>query len=226
MTSIIQQWVPNLIQYWPEFIESIQQTLYMLTKAGIYSIIAGLFFGVILVMTREDGLKPNRILYTLLDTFVNIFRSIPFVILLTALIPVTKIISGTAIGVEGTIFPLVVGCTPFFVRQVDLSLSEIDRGLIEAAQSMGLSTFQIVTRVYLRESIPSLVRSTTITLISLLGLTTLGGVVGGGGLGDYVIRYGHNKYNTDISIVAVLVILIFVSIIQMIGNYIIKKTTH
>ncbi|WP_331836579.1 methionine ABC transporter permease [Erysipelothrix piscisicarius] len=165
-------------------------------------------------------------IYSVLDTFVNIFRSIPFVILLTALIPITKIVSNTAIGVEGTIFPLVVGCTPFFVRQVDLSLSEIDRGLIEAAQSMGLSTLQIVIRVYLRESIPSLVRSTTITLISLLGLTTLGGVVGGGGLGDYVIRYGHNKYNTDISIVAVLVILIFVSVIQSVGNFIIKKTSH
>lgn len=223
---MVNNLVPNLIQYWPEFIESIQQTLYMLTKAGIYYIIAGLFFGVILVLTRDDGLKPNAIIYHILDACVNIFRSIPFVILLTALIPITKIVSSTAIGVEGTIFPLVVGCTPFFVRQVDLSLSEIDRGLIEAAQSMGLSTFQIVVRVYLRESIPSLVRSTTITLISLLGLTTLGGVVGGGGLGDYVIRYGHNKYNTDISIVAVLVILIFVSIIQSIGNFIIKKTTH
>ncbi|MBK2402184.1 MULTISPECIES: methionine ABC transporter permease [unclassified Erysipelothrix] len=223
---MINNLVPNLIQYWPEFIESIKQTLYMLTKAGIYSILAGLFFGVILVLTREDGLKPNRLIYSVLDTFVNIFRSIPFVILLTALIPITKIVSNTAIGVEGTIFPLVVGCTPFFVRQVDLSLSEIDRGLIEAAQSMGLSTLQIVIRVYLRESIPSLVRSTTITLISLLGLTTLGGVVGGGGLGDYVIRYGHNKYNTDISIVAVLVILIFVSVIQSVGNFIIKKTSH
>lgn len=223
---MINNLVPNLIQYWPEFIESIKQTLYMLTKAGIYSILAGLFFGVILVLTREDGLKPNRLIYSVLDTFVNIFRSIPFVILLTALIPITKIVSNTAIGVEGTIFPLVVGCTPFFVRQVDLSLSEIDRGLIEAAQSMGLSTLQIVIWVYLRESIPSLVRSTTITLISLLGLTTLGGVVGGGGLGDYVIRYGHNKYNTDISIVAVLVILIFVSVIQSVGNFIIKKTSH
>lgn len=223
---MVNSLIPNLIQYWPEFIESIQQTLYVLTKAGIYSIIAGLFFGVILVLTREDGLKPNSVIYHVLDTCVNIFRSIPFVILLTALIPITKIVSSTAIGVEGTIFPLVVGCTPFFVRQVDLSLSEIDRGLIEAAQSMGLSTFQIVIRVYLRESIPSLVRSTTITLISLLGLTTLGGVVGGGGLGDYVIRYGHNKYNTDISIVAVLVILVFVSIIQSLGNFIIKKTTH
>jgi len=133
---------------------------------------------------------------------------------------------GTFIGVKGAVFPLVVGCTPFFIRQVDMALSDIDNGLIEAAQSMGISPVGIIFRVYLKESIPALARSTTITAISLLGLTAMGGAVGGGGLGSFVIRYGHNRFYQDITYVSVVVILILVSIIQFIGNLIIKKTSH
>ncbi|NLD17911.1 MAG: ABC transporter permease [Tissierellia bacterium] len=220
------KYTPNLLDYFNEFLVSIGETLQMLGLSGIYSFIAGLFFGTLLVVTRKGNILENKVVYTGIDSVVNFFRSIPFVILITALIPVTKIITGTFIGVKGAIFPLVVGCTPFFIRQVDMALSDIDSGLIEAAQSMGISPIGIIFRVYLRESIPALARSTMITAISLLGLTTMGGAVGGGGLGSFVIRYGHNRYYQDITYVSVIVILIFVSIIQLIGNTVINKTTH
>src|SRR5699024_1516648 len=226
MFDLLMRYTPNLLDYSDEFIQSILETLEMLFLSGIYSFIIGLFLGTVLVVTRKGNILENRFIYRSLDILVNIFRSIPFVILITALIPVTQAIVETFIGVKGAIFPLVVGCTPFFIRQVDMALSDIDNGLIEAAQSMGISPIGIIFRVYLKESIPALARSTTITIISLLGLTAMGGAVGGGGLGSFVIRYGHNRYYQDITYVSVVVILVFVTIIQFIGNTIIRKTTH
>lgn len=226
LIELMQNYTPNLLDYFSEFLKSIQETLQMLFFSGLYSFIAGLFFGTLLVVTRKGNILDNKIVYQLIDKLVNFFRSIPFVILITALIPITKVVSGTFIGVKGAIFPLVLGCTPFFIRQVDMALSDIDNGLIEAAQSMGISPVGIIFRVYLKESIPALARSTTITAISLLGLTAMGGVVGGGGLGSFVIRYGHNRFFQDITYVSVIVILIIVSIIQFIGNLVIKKTSH
>ena len=226
MLEILEQYIPNLIDYSDEFFKSIGETLQMLSLSGIYSLIVGLFLGTLLVVTRKGNILENNIIHQIIDKLVNLFRSIPFVILITALIPLTKLITGTFIGIKGAIFPLVVGCTPFYIRQVDMALSDIDKGLIEAAQSMGISPIGIIFRVYLKESIPALARSTTITAISLLGLTAMGGAVGGGGLGSFVIRYGHNRFYQDITYVSVIVILIFVSIIQFIGNIIIKKTSH
>jgi len=226
MHSLMAKYTPNLLDYWPEFINSIGETLQMLFFSGIYSYIIGLFLGVLLVVTREGNILENKYIYRAIDTFVNIFRSIPFVILITALIPITKFVMGTFIGVKGAIFPLIMGCIPFFIRQVDMALSTVDSGLIEAAQAMGLSPLGIIFRVYLRESIPALARSITITTVSLLGLTAMGGAVGGGGLGSFVIRYGHNRFYQDITYVSVVVILLFVTIIQFIGNIVIKKTSH
>nr|WP_312576995.1 methionine ABC transporter permease [Sedimentibacter sp.] len=226
MLEIMETYTPNLLNYSDEFIKSIGETLQMLFLSGIYSFIAGLFLGTLLVVTRKGNIMENNFVHQIIDKLVNLFRSIPFVILITALIPLTKRIVGTFIGIKGAIFPLVVGCTPFFIRQVDMALSDIDNGLIEAAQSMGISPAGIIFRVYLKESIPALARSTTITSISLLGLTAMGGAVGGGGLGSFVIRYGHNRFYQDITYVSVVVILILVSIIQFIGNLIIKKTSH
>ncbi len=226
MLKILETYTPNLLNYSDEFIKSIGETMQMLFLSGIYSFIAGLFLGILLVVTRKGNIMENNFVHQIIDKLVNLFRSIPFVILITALIPLTKLIVGTFIGVKGAVFPLVVGCTPFFIRQVDMALSDIDNGLIEAAQSMGISPVGIIFRVYLKESIPALARSTTITAISLLGLTAMGGAVGGGGLGSFVIRYGHNRFYQDITYVSVVVILILVSIIQFIGNLIIKKTSH
>ena len=218
--------MPHLMDYSEEFWKSIGETLQMLLLSGILSFAAGLILGIALVVTREGNIMENKVIHQIIDKAVNLFRSIPFVILITALIPLTKRIVGTFIGVKGAIFPLVVGCTPFFIRQVDMALTDIDNGLIEAAQSMGISPLGIIFRVYLKESIPALARSTTITAISLLGLTAMGGAVGGGGLGSFVIRYGHNRFYQDITYVSVIVILIMVSIIQFIGNRVIKKTSH
>lgn len=226
MLNIISELAPNLMDYLDEFFNSILETLQMLSISGAFSFVFGLLLGTLLVVTKKGNILQNATIHRIIDGFVNFFRSIPFVILITALIPLTKFIVGTFIGVKGAIFPLVIGCTPFFIRQVDMALSGIDPGLIEAAQSMGISPIGIIFRVYLKESIPALARSTTITAISLLGLTTMGGAVGGGGLGSFVIRYGHNRYYKDITYASVIVILIFVTIIQLIGNIIIKKTSH
>ena len=226
MPEILRTWLPHLMEYSEEFWRSIEETLQMLLLSGRFSFAAGLILGIALVVTREGNILENKVIHQIIDKAVNLFRSIPFVILITALIPLTKLIVGTFIGVKGAIFPLVVGCTPFFIRQVDMALTDIDHGLIEAAQSMGISPLGIIFRVYLKESIPALARSTTITAISLLGLTAMGGAVGGGGLGSFVIRYGHNRFYQDITYVSVIVILVLVSIIQFIGNVIIKKTSH
>ncbi|QIK69484.1 ABC transporter permease [Erysipelothrix sp. HDW6C] len=226
MEQLFNQYLPNLMTYKEEFIKAILQTLEMVLKSGVLSLICGLILGITLVVTRKDGLLENRFVYHILDKVTNLFRSIPFVILITTILPLTRLIVGTSIGVKGAIFPLVIGCTPFFMRQVDMALSDTDAGLIEAAQAMGLSPTKIILRVYLRESIPALVRSITITLISLVGLTAMAGIVGGGGLGDFVTRYGHARYYYDITIVSVIVILLMVTFIQAIGNIIIRKTTH
>ena len=226
MVDVLRPYIPNLLDYFSEFTVSIQETLIMLGIAGILSFIFGLTLGVILVISKPQGIMPNRLIYGLLDRIVNFFRSIPFIILLAALIPLTRLIMGTGLGVKGAIFPLVVGATPFFLRQVDMALSNVDSGLIEAAQSMGSTPIEIIFRVLLRESIPSLARGTSITMISLIGLTAMGGAVGGGGIGAFVIRYGYNRFMSDITYVSVIVIWILVSIVQSIGNYVVKRTTH
>ncbi len=224
--QLMENYTPNLLVYWEDFSLSIQETLIMLFGSGIFTFLVGLILGTLLVVTREGNILENRYIYGIIDASTNVFRSIPFVILITALIPVTMIVMGTFIGVKGAIFPLIIGSIPFFVRQVDAALSDIDNGLIEAAQAMGLSPIEIIFRVYLRESIPALARSTTITTISLLGLTAMGGAVGGGGIGAFVLRYGHNRYMEDITYVSVTVILLFVLIMEAICKFIIKKTTH
>ncbi|HFI0464136.1 TPA: methionine ABC transporter permease [Streptococcus suis] len=226
MVQLMQQFTPNLLDFWDEFVKSIGETLQMFAWSGIISFVLGLLFGVIFVITKPGGITPNRLVNKSIDTVINIFRSIPFIILIAFMIPVTRIIAGTSIGVKGAIFPLVLGCVPFFTRQVDMALSSIDPGLIEAAQAMGISKLGIIFRMYLPESIPAIARSTTITAISLLGLTAMGGAVGAGGLGSFVLRYGYQRYYNDIMIVCILLILVFVMIIQLIGDIIIKKTSH
>lgn len=206
--------MPNVYKYAVPFKLSLIETFWMMVRSSVWTLSLGLLVGLLLVLTRKDNLYENKYLHTFLDQSINILRSIPFIILLTALIPLTKKISGTYIGLDGIIFPLIVASTPFFARQVEMALLELDTGLVEAAQAMGFSKKDIVFKVYLRESIPSLLRGVSMTLISLLSLTTLGGAVGSGGIGDFVIRYGHVKNNMDISLLAVFLILVFVFVIQ------------
>ncbi len=226
MAQWLAKYAPNVVQFADVLEKAVWDTLEMLLKSGAYSFVLGIIFGTILVVTKKGGLKENRFINGAISIFTNFLRALPFVILIGLLKPLTRMISGTTIQVAGIIFPLVVGCTPFFIRQVELSLSEIDDGLIEAAQAMGLSNLEIVIKVYLKESIPSLVRSASITLISLLGLTAMGGAVGAGGIGDAVLKYGYNRNMPDITYFSVVIILIIVGAIQLIGNFIIKKTTH
>ena len=152
---------------------------------------------------------------------VNLFRSVPFIILLACLVPLSRLIMGTAIGVKGAIVPLVFGCAPFFTRQIESALADVDPGLIEAAQSMGLDNKDIIFRVYLKESIAGIARGTTITIISLIGLTAIAG-----GLGNFAIMYGHQRNMPDITYTTVVVLVIIVTVVQLIGNYIAKKNTH
>jgi D-methionine transport system permease protein len=198
----------------------------MVAWSGVFILVFGLFFGVTITVTQKGGVLENNIIYQVLDKLINFFRSIPFIILLTAVMPLSRLIMGTAIYVQGAIVPLVLGTVPFFTRQIESALAETDHGLIEAAQSMGSSPIEIIFRVYLRESFSSIVRGTTITLISLVGLTAMAGVVGAGGLGDFAVRYGHDRNQTDVTWVTVIVLVILVNIIQLIGGKIVKKNVH
>ena len=223
MADFLNTIIPNVMTKPDELWESFGQTVYMVIVSGAISMVFGLFFGIILTATSPKGVLKNKVI---LDKLVNIFRSIPFVILLTALIPLTRMVVGTAIGTKGAILPLIFGTVPFFTRQIESALAEVDYGLIEAAESMGDSPWQIIFRVYLKESVPGIVRAMQITFISLVGLTAMAGAVGGGGLGDFAIRYGHSRGQTDVTYATVIIILIMVSLIQSTGSYVIKKTTH
>lgn len=226
MKEFLHILLPNISAKPNELVEATLQTLNMMVLSGAISLFFGLIFGVMIVVTAPKGILKNAFIYNILDKLINVFRSIPFVILLAALIPFTRMVVGTAIGTKGAILPLVFGTVPFFTRQIESALHEVDNGLIEAAQSMGSSPIEIIFRVYLRESMTGIIRGVQITFISLLGLTAMAGAIGGGGLGDFAIRYGHQRNQTDVTYVTVIIILVMVSLIQSIGNSAIKNNTH
>lgn len=226
MQGRLEAWFPNVMARLPEFYKAIRDTLTMFGIAGALVLLFGLFFGVLLITTRKGGILENAVIFQVLDKAINVFRSIPFIILLTLLLPLTRLIMGTAIGVKGAIVPLVIGTTPFFSRQVEAALSEISSGVVEAAQSIGMSPAGIIFRVYLREGIPMLARAATITAISLIGSTAMAGAVGAGGLGDFAIRYGHNRFMEDVTWVTVAALVLLVCIVQIIGSLIARLTTH
>ena len=198
----------------------------MLIHSGLISFFIGGLLGILLVVAKKDGILENKLIYNILSNIINFFRAIPFIILLAMLVPLTRLIMGTAIGVKGAIVPLIFGTVPFFARQMESALSEVDSGLIEAAQSMGSSPIAIIFRVYLKESIAPIARAITITAISLIGLTAMAGAIGAGGLGDYAITAGYYRNKLDIIYVSVILLVILVGIIQAIGNFIVKKSTH
>lgn len=226
MMTWIEQNLPHIYIILPELPESILQTLQMIFIPGVISFIFGIFFGVILIVTRKGGILQNKLVFSILDKVINLLRAVPFVILMSLLDPVSRAVMGTTIGVDGAYIALIIGTVPFFARQIESVLAEVNFGLIEASQSMGASPREIIFHVYLHESIPGITRATTITIISLIGLTAIAGAIGAGGLGDMAIRYGYNRHQIDVTYVTVFLILIIISIIQGIGDYIIKKTTH
>lgn len=226
MLEVLNDLIPNIMNKLPEFWQAILDFFIMLGITGAVSFIFGTLFGVILTVTRRGDILENKVIYFILGKIIDLFRAIPFVILIFFLGPMTRIIAGTTIGLRGALFPLMVGTIPFFARQVESALAEIDRGLIEASQAMGSSPMEIIFRVYLKESIPGIIRVTTITLISLIGLITMVGAVGGGGIGDFAIRYGYNSMQNDVTYVCVIILLLITTTIQGVGNILIRKTTH
>lgn len=226
MMTLLEKWFPHVVDKPAKFLESIQETLVMTGWAGGLMLIFGLILGVLLIVTKKGGILECPVAFQILDKAVNLFRSIPFVILIAFLMNITKAIMGTRIGIKGVIVPLVVGSVPFFSRQVESALAGVNPGLIEAAKAMGVGPVGIIFRVYLREGLAAIARGATITLISLIGLTAMAGYVGAGGLGDYAITYGYNYNRMDIVWASVIVIVIIVTVIQAIGTLIAKKATH
>lgn len=201
----------------------IGETLLMVIISTLFGYVFGLPLGIALYINDKDGIKPNKTIYRILDVIVNIGRSIPFLILLILIIPFTRLLVGKSFGTAATIVPLTVSAIPFIGRLVESSLKEIDKGVIEAAQAMGATTFQIITKVLLVEARPSLINGLTICLGTIVGYSAMAGTVGGGGLGDIAIRYGYYRYQTDIMVVTVIIIVLMVQAFQLIGNKLSKR---
>ena len=204
-------------------VEATNQTLYMVFGSTLFSVILGFVPAIILVLTAPDGLKPNKVIYQVLDFIVNTFRSFPFIILLILVIPVTRAIVGTSLGSTAAIVPLTISAIPFVARVIESALRSVDPGLIEAAKSFGASDMQIIVHVYFKEAFPSILSGIILTMITIIGYTAMAGSVGGGGLGDVAIRRGYQAYNLNYLFVTSLILIVIVQIIQNIGNYLYKK---
>lgn len=217
---------PNVIEFALDFPQAIIDTLLMLVISGLISVVIGILLAVIVVVTRKDGLKENQPVFWILDKIINLFRSIPFIILIPTVAVLSRALFGTTIGIEGALVPLVIGTAPFVARQMESAIMEIEPGIIEASIAMGLSTKEIIFDVYLRENIPGMIRGLTISFIALVGQIAIVGSVGAGGLGDMAIRYGLQRSMGDITFVVIILILILISIVQAIGDKLVEKTTH
>jgi D-methionine transport system permease protein len=203
---------------WAQIGQATLETLMMLGGSLIFVVLLGLPLGVVLFLTGKRQLLEQSLLHNLLSLVVNVIRSIPFVILLIVLIPVTVLITGTSLGVQGAIPPLVIASTPFFSRLVETALREVDRGIIEAVQSMGAKTGQLVFLVLLPEARPGILAAVTVTSIALVSEAAMSGAIGGGGLGDLAIRYGYQRFQPDVMVITVVLLLILVQILQLIGD--------
>ena len=226
MQHFLQQYFPNVLLLKQEFIDSTIETLYMVFWTAIIAGILGTLLGVVLVATSPNGILKNNVLYSILEKSINICRSIPFIIMLALIQPITRFLTGTTIGTTAALVPLVIGVIPFFARQIENALLEVDPGVVEAAESMGTSPLGIIFRVYLIEGLPSIIRVSSVTIINLIGLTAMAGAIGAGGLGNLAITRGYNRFQTDVTIVATLIILVFVFASQFISNTLIKRTSH
>ncbi|EOX3396337.1 methionine ABC transporter permease [Vibrio cholerae] len=202
------------------------QTLYMVAIAGAVGFALGIPLGVILHTTKKEGLLENLPLNRALGAVVNIGRSVPFLVLMAAIIPVTKLVVGTFIGTTAAIVPLTIGAIPFVARLIESALLEVPTGLVEAAQSMGATPLQIIRKVLLPEALPTILNSVTITLVTLVSYSAMAGTVGGGGLGDVAIRYGFHRYDITIMAVTVVMLIVLVQIIQSIGDALVRRVDH
>ncbi|EJS73892.1 methionine ABC transporter permease [Bacillus cereus] len=203
---------------WNQMLEATGETLYMTAIAALATFVLGLILGLLLFMTAKDNLWENKSVNTAIGAFVNIFRSIPFIILIILLIPFTKILLGTILGASAALPALIIGAAPFYARMVEIALREIDKGVIEASKAMGAKTSTIILKVLIPESLPALVSGITVTTIALVGYTAMAGVVGAGGLGTLAYLEGFQRGNNDVTIVATICVLLVVFFIQWIGD--------
>lgn len=207
-------------------ITALGETLFMVFCSTLMATCFGLILGVILHITRPDQVLPLPRVQKLLEMIVNAGRSVPFIILLVAIIPFTRLIMGTSIGTIAAIVPLTVGAIPFMARLVEGVLMEVPPGLMDAAKAMGLQPFQVITKILLPEALPGILNSVTITMITLVNYSAMAGAIGGGGLGDIGIRYGYERFDGTVMLVTVLILIILVQIIQSVGHYLVKKVDH
>ncbi|MFC4770727.1 methionine ABC transporter permease [Enterococcus hermanniensis] len=214
----MSQLFPNVSAMQADIWQATWETIYMTIVSAVIAGILGLLTGLVLVVTQPGGIAEDRPFYSILDKIVNLLRSIPFIILLAVISPLTSFLVGTTVGTTAALVPLVIGIFPFYARQVQLALQEVGPGVIEAAQSMGLSNQEIIFRVYLREGLADIIRVSTLTIISLIGLTTMAGAVGAGGLGNVAISIGYARFQNDVTFVCMIILLVFVFIVQFIGD--------
>ena len=211
---------------WPEIGRATVDTLLMLGGSLALTILFGVPLGVLLYLSGKGRLAANPVLNAGLSFAVNVLRSVPFIILLIVMLPVTVLLVGTSLGVAGAIPPLVVGAAPFYARLVETALREVDKGVVEATQAMGGSTWQIVARALLPEAMPGIIAGATVTAIALVSYTAMAGVVGAGGLGDLAIRFGYQRFQTDVMVVTVVLLLVLVQLLQMAGDRLVAAVSY
>ncbi|MGL5085442.1 MAG: methionine ABC transporter permease [Clostridium sp.] len=204
-------------------LKALWETLVMVFFSTLFSVIIGFILAIIVTVTSPNGLKPVKTVYKILDVVINILRGFPFIILMVSIIPFTRMVAGTIIGVKGAIVPLTIAAIPFVARVIEGALKEVDPGVIEAAKAFGASNIQIIFKVMVKEAIPSIVSGITLIVISIMGYSAMAGAVGGGGLGTLAITYGFQRYQTDIMIITVIILIILVQVLQSLGNYVYKK---
>lgn len=209
-----------------EFLLATWQTIYMVLASGMIAIVFGLPLGVILLATRQKDIMANKFCNSILSTITNVVRSIPFIILMVAIIPLTRLLVGTSIGTTAAIVPLSIAAIPFVGRLVETALNEVPSGLIETGTAMGATPGQIILTILIPEALPGIINAITITMISLIGYSAMAGAIGGGGLGDFAIRYGYHRFEASVMFVTIFVLVIIVQLVQFSGDYLARKFTH
>lgn len=213
---LVEQFVTDID--WYELYQALTDTLFMLGVSVFFSSLIGIPIGILLYLTGKGRLLKNKLIYSVLSFIVNVLRSMPFIILLILMMPFTVFLVGTSLGAKGVLPPLIFGAFPFFARLIENSLQEIDIGIINMAESCGASMWQIIWKILIPEILPSIIASITVTAIALVSYTAMAGVVGGGGLGDLAIRYGYQRFQTNVMIVTVILLLVLVQLIQFVGD--------
>ncbi|RJT26293.1 methionine ABC transporter permease [Buttiauxella izardii] len=211
---------------WPLLLDGTLDTLYMVSLAALFTVIIGLPLGVLLFLTRRDGVLPAPKLNQIIGSVVNVGRSLPFIVLLIALIPFTRLIVGTTLGSTAAVVPITIGAFPFFARVVENALDEVDKGRIEAILSMGGNVWHIIGKVLLPEALPALLAGITLTVVMLIGFSSMAGVIGGGGLGDLAIRYGYQRFDDQVMVGTVVILVAMVQLVQSVGDRLVRRLAH